>query len=289
MACVGPDAEAARARQSGIGRERADVTRSDLDRTRLIDAHRARAVGRADRRQPHSGTVAPGDELACDRYARLARMHLRVVGAGLGRTGTLSLKTAIERLLGGNCYHMVEVFGHPEHAQIWQSAADGRAVDWDAVLGDYNATVDWPTSAFWRELAAANPDAIILLSTRDSPQTWWKSTSQTIFVGMDNPAREPVPGWRAMWDAVSGRTMAAGFHSNADIAVAGYEAHNAAVRATADPSRLVQWEPGDGWAPLCAALDVAIPDEPFPHLNTSEEWAAHRAQTNAAGGGASPG
>ena len=204
-------------------------------------------------------------------------MELRVVGAGLGRTGTLSLKTALERLLGGRCYHMVEVFGRAEHAPIWEAAARGDAVDWDAVLADYNATVDWPACALWRELAAANPDAIILLSTRDSAQTWWKSASQTIFVGMGDRSNEPVPGWRPMWDAISAMTMRSNFFEDADIAIAGYQAHNAAVRAEADPSRLLEWQPGDGWEPLCGALGVDIPDEPFPHLNTSEEWLAHRA------------
>ncbi len=209
---------------------------------------------------------------------KTARMELRVVGAGLGRTGTLSLKTALERLLGGRCYHMIEIFGHPEHAPVWQAAAEGVAVDWDRVLAEYDMTIDWPACAFWRELTAANPEAIILLSTRDSAQTWWKSASETIFVGMDNPGLEPVPGWRAMWDAVAPRTMEPGFHNSAEVAMAGYDAHNAAVRAEADPSRLVEWQPGDGWEPLCAALDVAVPDEPFPHLNTSEEWAARRAE-----------
>ena len=81
-----------------------------------------------------------------------------------------------------------------------------------------------------------------------------------------------------MWDAVAPRTMEPGFYSSVEVAMAGYDADNAAVRAEADPSRLVEWQPGDGWEPLCAALDVAAPDEPFPHLNTSEEWAARRAE-----------
>jgi hypothetical protein len=201
---------------------------------------------------------------------------LRVVGAGLGRTGTLSLKTALERLLGGRCYHMVEVFGHPEHAAVWEDAARGSAVDWDDLLSGYEATVDWPASALWRPLADANPEALILLSTRDCAETWWKSASQTIFVGMDNPGAEPVPGWRAMWDAVTLLTHAPNFYCDAAIAMAGYDAHNAAVRADADPARLVEWQPGDGWEPLCAALRVPVPDEPFPHLNTSEEWLARQ-------------
>ena len=205
-------------------------------------------------------------------------MTLRVVGAGLGRTGTLSLKTALERLLDGPCYHMVEVFGRPDDAPVWRDGARGEAVDWNGFLAGYEATVDWPACALWRRLSEANPDAVILLSTRDSAETWWKSASQTIFVGMDDPAAEPVPGWRPMWDAVADLTLAPGFLGDPALAMASYEAHNAAVRDEADPARLLEWQPGDGWEPLCEALGLPVPTEPFPHLNTTEEWLAHRAR-----------
>jgi hypothetical protein len=99
-------------------------------------------------------------------------MTLQVVGAGLGRTGTHSLKLALERLLGGPCYHMVEVFGHPEHVDVWRRAALGETVDWDALFDGYVACVDWPGGSFWHELADAYPEAPILLSTRDSADTW---------------------------------------------------------------------------------------------------------------------
>jgi hypothetical protein len=204
-----------------------------------------------------------------------ADMSLRVVGAGLGRTGTLSQKMALERLLGGTSYHMMEVFGHPEHIPAWKAAALGEPVDWDVLMTGYLAAVDWPACAFWQPLAAANPDAVILLSTRDSAETWWRSASNTILHGMDDPAAEPVPGWRDMWDTLVGTTFTADI-LDADAAKAAYEKHNAAVRAEADPSRLVEWQPGDGWEPLCTALGVPVPDEPFPHLNTSEEWLARR-------------
>ncbi len=205
-------------------------------------------------------------------------MGLRLVGAGFGRTGTLSLKTALEGLLGAPCYHMVEVFGHPDHAPVWADAVrDGRAGDeLEAVLAGYVATVDWPACAAWRPLADAHPDAVILLSVRDSADAWWRSASQTIFVGMDDPTAEPVPGWRAMWEVVAERTLAPGFVHDAEAAIGAYEAHNAAVRAEADPARLLEWRPGDGWAPLCDALGVPVPSDPFPHLNTSEEWLARR-------------
>src|SRR5512139_2619631 len=106
-------------------------------------------------------------------------MGLRIVGAGLGRTGTLSLKLALEKLLGAPCYHMLEVFAHPEHIAVWHTAAQGRPTDWPALFRGYAATVDWPGASFYRELMDAYPDAIVLLSTRD-PDSWWRSASATI-------------------------------------------------------------------------------------------------------------
>src|SRR5205823_2509559 len=107
------------------------------------------------------------------------RMALGIIGAGFGRTGTLSLKHALERLLEAPCYHMLEVFSHPEHADVWRRAAEGDAVDFDQVLGGYAATVDWPACEFWRELMVAYPDAKVLLSVRD-PDRWYSSFSSTI-------------------------------------------------------------------------------------------------------------
>jgi hypothetical protein len=202
-------------------------------------------------------------------------MELKVVGAGLGRTGTSSLKMALERLLGAPSYHMMEVFGHPEHVPIWRAAAEGRDVDWDSLFDGYVAAVDWPAAAFWHQLAERNPDAVVLLSTRASPEVWWKSASETIFFGLRDSTPAGMEHWREMWDAITEATFTPDFLLR-EAAMAAYERHNERVRATADPSRLVEWKPGDGWEPLCAALGVAVPDEPFPHLNTTEEWVARR-------------
>src|SRR5579884_4290855 len=109
--------------------------------------------------------------------------ELRVIGAGIGRTGTHSLKLALERLLGGRCYHMVEVFQRPEHIPVWAAAAKGEPVDYRRLLDGYVAAVDWPSAAFWPELAAAFPDAVIVLSSRDA-DGWWRSASRTIFEAM---------------------------------------------------------------------------------------------------------
>ena len=195
-------------------------------------------------------------------------MGLRVVGAGLGRTGTLSLKLALERLLGAPCYHMAEVFEHPDHVVRWHAAARGEMPDWDDVFRDYAAAVDWPAASFWPELSRAYPDAIVLLSVRDA-DSWWHSASQTIF-----PASAGVQGpWRAMVDAVFAARFTSDLTDRA-ACIAAFERHNARVRAEVPPQRFLEWRPGDGWAPLCTALGVAVPNEPFPHVNSTEDFLA---------------
>jgi hypothetical protein len=194
-------------------------------------------------------------------------MTLRVIGAGLGRTGTMSLKLALERLLGAPCYHMVEVFARGDH-QAWTDAARGQ-VDWHALLNGYAAAVDWPAAAFWVEISAAFPDAIVLLSTRRSAEAWWTSASATIF----DRSRPTSPEMRTMLDAVIGGRFTANTQDRAAM-IAAYEQHNARVRAMAPRDRLVDWQPDDGWAPLAAALRLPVPAEPFPHVNTTDEFRA---------------
>ncbi|HSI71633.1 MAG TPA: sulfotransferase, partial [Fimbriimonas sp.] len=123
-------------------------------------------------------------------------MALKVVGAGLGRTGTHSLKLGLEKLLGAPCYHMAEVFERPQDVPVWHQAALGNMPDWDKFLAGYAAEVDWPSSAFWDELSQAYPESLILLSVRD-PESWWESASQTIFGGISGAA-ERNPEWFEM-------------------------------------------------------------------------------------------
>lgn len=195
-------------------------------------------------------------------------MALRVVGAGLGRTGTHSLQLALELLLGEPCYHMVEVRGRPGHVDAWRRACEGDVPDWDELFGGYAAAVDWPMATFWAEIAAAFPDAIILHSTRSDAETWFTSASKTILRPRD---RDPGDPFTKMWEAVASRTFD-GHETDRDVAIAGYERHNKHVIATAPPERLVAYQPGDGWAPLCRALGRPIPDDPFPHTNTTAEF-----------------
>lgn len=200
-------------------------------------------------------------------------MSVRVVGAGLGRTGTHSLKLALEQLLGGPCYHMIEVFGRPDDIPVWQRAVDGEPPEWPAFLHEFTAAVDWPVAAFWSELSAAFPDALVLLSER-SADDWWTSASHTIFEVIDRGAQPDDPVFAAqmvMIHALLERRFTPGWRDEA-TAKAAYAEHNATVRATIPADRLVEWHPGDGWAPICAALDLPVPTEPFPHVNTTSEF-----------------
>lgn len=199
-------------------------------------------------------------------------MALRVVGAGLPRTGTFSLKTALETLLGGPCYHMLELVQNLEHVATWHDAVRGRMPDWADFLSGYSATVDWPASAFWRELSGTFPDAIVLLSVRDG-ESWWESVSRTVF-----KVEVPVsPEWRAMLDDLEAMRFTARTGDRA-AAIEAFEEHNAAVRKAVPAGRLVEWRAGEGWEPLCSALGMAVPDEPFPHTNTRAEFIARQAE-----------
>jgi hypothetical protein len=207
-------------------------------------------------------------------------MTLRVVGAGLGRTGSTSLKQALEQLLGGPCYHMLEVMENPEHDAFWLQAVRGEAVDVAWFLAPYRAAVDWPVCAFWRELAAANPDAMVLLSTRESPERWWASMQATIVPAVKSRARSHDPALvrhGAMVSELFERRFCPRWDDPAE-AMAAYERHNEEVRRAIDPARLLEWRPGDGWQPLCDALGVPLPDAPFPDENTTADFQARVAR-----------
>jgi hypothetical protein len=205
-------------------------------------------------------------------------MTLRVIGAGFGRIGTLSLKLALEQLGFGPCYHMAEVRGHPGHIALWRRAWGGEDV-WPQLFDGYAAAVDWPAAAFWQPLMAYYPDAKVVLSLRDG-ESWFKSATDTIFRGVreglanaasgEGPADEHL----AMVKEIIVDGTFAGDLTDAAAAVATYEANVAAARKAVPASRLIEAHARDGWAPLCAGLGVAVPDAPYPKVNTTAEFAA---------------
>ncbi len=202
-------------------------------------------------------------------------MALQVIGAGFGRTGTLSLKTALERLGFAPCHHMIEVWAHPETADLWERAGSGEPVDWSEIYGDYVATVDWPGCAFWRELMVAFPDAKVVLGVRE-PKKWWESFSSTILQQMALPPSDD-PGVRSIqrvgMSVVAPRSFA-GFDLKEAGFTAAFEAHNDAVVAGVPAERLLVYRVAEGWGPLCDFLGVPVPDEEFPNVNDRELFRA---------------
>jgi hypothetical protein len=201
-------------------------------------------------------------------------MALRVVGAGLGRTGTHSLKLALEQLLGGPCYHMSELIEREDDTAVWAAAVEGEEVDWAAFLSDFRATLDWPACAFWEPIAAAHPDAVVVLSVRESPEAWANSFERTIAQALQKPVPADDEAWqerRRMVVAMVESTFTPDWRDR-DAALAAYNRHNDRVRETVPAGRLVEHRAGDGWEPLCAALGLDIPEAPFPHTNTTADF-----------------
>ncbi|MGB7448615.1 MAG: sulfotransferase family protein [Ornithinimicrobium sp.] len=206
-------------------------------------------------------------------------MVLRLIGAGLPRTGTSSLREALRHLLDAPVYHMSETFSHPEHAATWVAALAGEPPAWDDFLAGYVAGVDAPFSNCWRGLSTAYPEAPVLLSRRSSAEVWHRSMEATVLTRTreilskddDDPM---VPLFRVIF-ADLGPDI-----DDRNALMAGYERRLEEVRSKIPPERLVEWQPGDGWAPICRALGVPVPKLPFPHENSTADYVA-RAEVRA--------
>ena len=206
---------------------------------------------------------------------------IKVIGAGLGRTGTLSLKAALEELGFSRCYHMTDVFAHPDHAKVWDDAAHGQPVDWDALFQGYQATVDWPGCAFYETFMTRYPDAKVILSVRD-PERWYDSAHHTILY-----ARNAFPGWlriiaprmrhfTGMIDRLAWNGLFQGRFEDKTFAIEIFNRHNEQVQRVVPPDRLLVYEIQQGWEPLCTFLGVPVPaDKSFPHLNDTVEFRAN--------------
>ena len=193
-------------------------------------------------------------------------MTLKVIGSGLGRTGTMSTKLALEQLGFAPCHHMVEMFQHPETLPLWIDAGNGKG-DWDAMFEGYSAMVDHPGCAYWRDLADHYPDAKVLHTVRD-PDKWFDSTQATIF----NPDRPGPPGgpMKLFFDQLyawyGGDMHDRGFMTDF------FRRHTEAVIAGMPKDRLLVFNVAEGWGPLCAFLGVPAPDMPYPRENSTQEF-----------------
>ncbi|WP_170327782.1 sulfotransferase family protein [Ruegeria arenilitoris] len=202
-------------------------------------------------------------------------MGLEVIGAGFGRTGTNSLKIALERLGFGPCHHMFEVRDNPEQLPAWEAAARGEASDWDTMFRGYRAQVDWPGAAYWQQLAAHYPDAKVILSVRN-PDAWFDSVQATIGPFMTTMrGKHDQPHLNAIAEMCSKfivQDIFGGQLNDRDHATRVFETHIDTVRKTIPAGRLLIYETGSGWDPLCTFLGVDTPDESYPLTNSTKEF-----------------
>ncbi len=203
--------------------------------------------------------------------------ELQVIGAGFGRTGTMSLKAALEFLGYAPCYHMTEMVKNPEHFRLWAAAGDGAPVDWRRLYANYRATVDWPGCLYYRELMATFDQAKVILTVRD-PDRWYDSVLNTLYslktatddylATAGSTGRPPsVLYENRIWtDTFAGR------FSDRRFAIGVYERHNQQVRDSVPADRLLDYRVSEGWQPLCEFLRLPVPDLPFPQLNATQAF-----------------
>ena len=194
--------------------------------------------------------------------------NLKVIGAGFGRTGTLSMQGALQQLGFGPCYHMKAVFENPPHANLWAEAYDQKeSYDYERILKDFRAAVDWPACTFYKELANQYPDAKVILTVRSSADAWYKSACETIY----SVRRLPVPQTPMIEKIIWTGTFDNNF-DDAEFAKRIYCEHIENVKAAIPPERLLVFCVSEGWGPLCKFLNVPVPETPFPHLNDTEDF-----------------
>ena len=192
-------------------------------------------------------------------------MSLSVIGAGFGRTGTASMKLALEQLGFGPCHHMKEVTT-PEQKSYWLAAAEGQEMEWDQVFEGYGSCLDWPAAFFWRELSEFYLDAKIILTVRDS-ESWYKSMENTIFQVL-----KAKPDVQTVAVKLIGERLFEERFDDKDFVVGLYEQNIRDIQAAFSSDRLLTYELGSGWEPLCHFLDKPVPETAFPQSNSTEEF-----------------
>ena len=201
-------------------------------------------------------------------------MTLKVIGAGPGRTGTMSLKHALEHLGYGPCHHMRACFSSRQQTRWFLEAAERKAVDWNSVFNDFQAAVDWPAAAYYSELLQTFPDAKVVFSYRH-PEDWYRSVSETIF----NVASS-IPAWvrflfphverlALMIEKTVWQNELGGKFQDREHALNFFEQRLMQVKAAVPGEKLLVHAASDGWEPLCAFLEVGVPNIPYPRLNES--------------------
>ncbi|HEU0024585.1 MAG TPA: sulfotransferase [Thermoleophilaceae bacterium] len=205
---------------------------------------------------------------------------MKVIGAGFGRTGTMSLKAALEQIGFGPSFHMIDLIREPEPLPSWQAAAAGETVDWTEILDGWESSVDWPGCSFWEQMSETWPDAPVLLSVRD-PESWYRSCLNSIHAAKEMALRGELEGGSedppdpAVVQFINGLIWNGTFNGRfleKDYALEVFHRHNEDVKSKVPSDRLLVYDITQGWGPLCSFLGVPVPDAPLPHLNDTESF-----------------
>jgi hypothetical protein len=209
---------------------------------------------------------------------------MKLIGVGFGRTGTMSLKAAIEEL-GSPCFHMIDlIMGENRERDLayWVRVADGEPVDWSEVFEPWEATIDWPACSRWEQLVDAFPEAPVLLNVRDF-DGWYASCANTILAvkqaalagELPEDANRDGPS-PALWGVIDKLIWEGDFQGrfdDRDWVRQMYADRIETIKRTVSSDRLIVWELGkDGWEPIADALGVKAPDKPFPRLHDTNEF-----------------
>jgi len=218
---------------------------------------------------------------------------MKVIGAGWGRTGTASTQEALN-MLGYHCHHMKEVFQQPRsHLEMWIDVSKGKQVDLEKLFKGYDATVDWPGCNLYSELLVLYPHAKVILNVRD-PEKWHQSVLQSIYFAEDlrvgwlnniffnlnrvfNPRMTKMLDWMHEYIWVrclykSGPVKTLHGEKGKQLAITRFAEWVDEVKRTVPSEQLLVFSVDQGWKPLCAFLDLPVPDKPFPKINGSAEW-----------------
>jgi hypothetical protein len=206
---------------------------------------------------------------------------MKVIGAGFGRTGTMSLKGALEQLGFGPSFHMIDVARYPELLPQWQAAADGQSADWTQVFEGWESTVDWPACTYWEQIWETFPDAKVLLSVRD-PESWYASCQKSIHASAQAAAKGELEGGSVtvspeamkMINGIIWNGTFDGRFDDKEFALDVYNRHNEDVKSKVPADKLLVYEIKQGWEPLCEFLEVPVPDTDMPHLNDATSFRA---------------
>ncbi len=198
-------------------------------------------------------------------------MALKVIGAGFGRTGTLSLKIALEQLGFGKCYHMVEILRKPSHMRLWTQIMHGVYTDWEAIFKGYQSALDWPVAAYYRDLMDAYPEAHVILTVRE-PDSWRRSImttfyqAQRAFVVRITRVIPTLHQFLAAMDTTLWQGIFQDRLEDKQHAIQIFKNHVEEVKRVVTEERLLVFDARQGWEPLCSFLNVPVPvGQPYPH------------------------